>query len=142
MFGRVTLNSYPGEEFLWNRPMMFSVLMSDHQGLLPYYPVLAVVILVGLIARPSRLAAAGFLLLVLAFAALYGYWWSWHLGQGFGHRGFVDLVPFAVPLFATALTHLSSHWPRATRGIAVVCIGLTGLTIGLMVNYWYWTMPS
>ncbi len=142
MFGRFTLNSYPGEEFLWNRPMMLSVLVSENQGLVPYYPVMAVVVLVGLVARPSRPAAVGLLLLILAFATLYGYWWSWTLGQGFGHRGFVDLVPFAVPVLATALTHLAGRWPQVTRAVALVCLGLTGLTVGLMADYWYWNMPS
>ena len=81
-------------------------------------------------------------LLILAFATLYGYWWSWTLGQGFGHRGFVDLVPFAVPVLATALTHLAGRWPQVTRAVALVCLGLTGLTVGLMADYWYWNMPS
>lgn len=141
MFGHVTLNSYPGEEFVWDRPMTLSVLISAEHGLLTYSPILALVLVVGLVAKPTRRAAAGFALLVLAYAVLYGYWWSWHLGDGFGHRGFVELTPFAVPIFAAALGHLAGKRPWAARVVALACAVAAGVTLALMGVYWSYMRP-
>ena len=133
MFGTPTLNSYPGESFLWDRPMILSVLFSPLFGLVPYYPVLPAVVLIGLTVVPVRRAAAGLGLLILGYAALYGFWWSWHLGKGFGHRGFVDLVPFAVPVLAAALAHLPRHTALL---VAAACLAMVAISVVKMVGCW------
>ena len=72
-------------------------------------------------------------LLVLAYGTLYGFWHNWKLGHGFGHRGFVDLVPFLVPVLALALDRLGDVWRRLVLSSSVPAVALTLL---VMVGYW------
>jgi hypothetical protein len=136
--GRLVFSSYSGEEFLWNRPMAWSVLTAYNQGLLLYAPLVAVVAVAGLIVRATRPATTGYLLLLLATAFLYGYWYMWMLGAGFGHRGFVELMPPAVSLLAVALGRLP-RWGRITLIILVNACVL--VTLELMIGYWRGTLP-
>lgn len=130
---RLTLSSYSNEPFVWDRPMMASVLVSFERGLFVYYPVLALVLVLGLATRPARWAAVVLVLTIAFYAALYGYWHSWVLGAGFGHRGFVEIVPAAMPVLAVALQSLPRSRRRVLGGIAV---GLVAVTVVLMIGYW------
>ena len=136
--GRVVLSSYGGERFLLDRPMLLSVLGSYRKGLFIYYPVLLVVLAGGLADRRTRAATLGFASLVIVFAGIYGCWHSWWLGGGFGHRGFVELVPVAVPVFAATLAH-------AGRGRRAVLLAMAGVgvatTLRLMAGYWRGDLP-
>src|SRR5206468_2675067 len=96
--GTVVLSSYGTEAFEWRRPMQLAVLVSYERGLFSYFPVVALVLASAWAMRRTRLAAAWFSLLVLAYVVLYGYWSSWMLGCGFGHRGFVELMPLGLVL--------------------------------------------
>jgi hypothetical protein len=137
--GRLVLSSYQGERFVWDRPMVLSVLVSYERGLFTYYPVLGVVVCAALLVRRTRRAAAWYALVLLAFAVLYGFWWSWPLGMGFGHRGFVELTPLAVMLFAYALDELRGRWRYAIGGSAIMA---TLLTLQLMLGYWRGSLPG
>jgi hypothetical protein len=132
-YGRLTLSSYAGQEFLWNRPMFFS-----DRGLFNYYPSVALLLLVGFLAQQTRLATCGLVLLISFYALLYGFWWSWQLGCGFGHRGFIELMPFAMVLFALALHHVPKFMQRPTLAVSVV---LVIITLQFMVGYWRGTLP-
>ncbi len=133
MFGRLTLHTYPGEEFHWNDPYMFSVLFGEDQGLFCCYPVFAVAVVAPLVARRTRGAALGLIGVLAAYTVLYGHWWSWHLGCGFGHRGFVEAVPFAVPVLAQALAAL----PR--RGaVTFTVLGAAAVVYTLFHMCCYW----
>ena len=137
--GRLTLSSYPGHGFVWDRPMQWSVLTSvAEHGLFPYYPVAALILLLPLAVRGLWPWAAAFALLLGVYCALYGYWSMWNLGASFGHRGFVDVLPLGAPLLAVALTRLPT-WPRRAAVSAVfVCVYAT---LSLMAGYWRRTVP-
>jgi hypothetical protein len=133
MFGRLTFHTYPGEEFHWNDPHVLLVLFGEDQGLFRIYPVVAVAVVAPMIARRTRLAALGLIGVLAAYTVLYGHWWSWHLGCGFGHRGFVEAVPFAVPVLAKALASLSRRGAIAFVGVGGVA---TVYTLVHMSMYW------
>lgn len=136
--GRPTVSSYGAQPFLWDRPMLRSVLFSYERGLFSYYPVVAIALAAVWWARPTRPAAAWFTVLLLAYAALYGYWWSWTLGSGFGHRGFVELMPIGIVLFAAALARLPRPARAALGACALLC---TAVTVRLMLAYWKGSLP-
>jgi hypothetical protein len=136
--GTLALSSYGAERFVWDRPMWASVLLSYERGLFTYYPVVAVALAAGLIVRETRRAALLLGALVVAVALLYGFWDSWYLGGGFGHRGFVELVPAVALLLGVALDRMS---PRARRTTIVACLVATCATAQLMWGYWRRTLP-
>jgi len=84
------------------------------------------------------LAAAWMSLLLLAYAVLYGFWASWMLGAGFGHRGFVEVIPIGVVLFAPALSSASRSQRTVLVSGALVC---TTLTLAFMAGYWLGMLP-
>jgi hypothetical protein len=137
--GRLVLSSYQGEPFLWDRPMVMDVLASYERGLFTWYPALAVVLATALLAPRTRPAGVWFALLLLTFAAMYGCWHSWPLGEGFGHRGFVELTPLAIVLFAVSLGELPGRWRLAAHTGTVVC---TLIGLQLMLGYWRGTVPG
>lgn len=136
--GRFSLSSYGEESFLWNRPQQLSVLFSYDRGLFSYYPVVALILLCGCAIRRLRVAVAWLSFLLLAYVILYGFWSSWQLGSGFGHRGFVELMPLGTVLFAAALGQLSLRGRRCAGVLALFC---TAFTMAFMVRYWRGTFP-
>jgi len=138
-FGHFTVASYYGRLFAWDQPMQWSVLTSVREhGLFPYYPVAILFVFVPFAIPRLRPAATGFAAIVLVYTLLYGFWNAWNLGASFGHRGFVDILPLGVPLFAVALTELP-RWPR--RIIVVATLLATYVTLSLMAGYWRRTVP-
>jgi hypothetical protein len=137
--GQLVFSSYGGETFLWDRPMLPSVLLSYERGLFTYYPVLAVVLAAGLIAPRTRLATLALAMLFLVYAGLYGFWHAWALGAGFGHRGFVEFVPLAVPLLAASLAGMSGARRKVLLAVGGACVCLT---MQLMVSYWCDKLPG
>jgi hypothetical protein len=133
MLGRYTLNTYLTEGFAWDDPKLLLVLYGERWGLFRIYPTLAIAVLAGLIAPRARVAAACLVVLIVLYTVLYGFWSLWQLGDGFGHRGFVETVPFAVPVLALALASL----PRAVS-IALTFVGAlaTAYTVVQMWQYW------
>ena len=136
--GRLTVSSYGTESFLWNRPMMGSVLLSYERGLFTYYPIFALVLALGVYVARSRPAALGLIVLVLAYAGLYGFWHSWMLGGGFGHRGFVEFMPVAMPLFAVSLDAVGRSMRKFAIALSSICVMVT---VCLMGGYWCNRIP-
>ncbi|HEY7308492.1 MAG TPA: hypothetical protein VH643_03920 [Gemmataceae bacterium] len=136
--GRFALSSYGEETFFWNHPQQLSVLFSYDRGLFNYYPVVALVLICGWAVRRLRDFAAWFSLLLLSYVVLYGFWSSWQLGCGFGHRGFVELMPLGMVLFAAALSRLSPRWRRCAGVTALLCMAFT---LAFMVRYWRGSFP-
>lgn len=134
MFGKLTLNTYSGERFVWDDPKMLLVLTGECYGLFSLYPVLGLTVFAGLIAPGSRGVAVRLILALAAYTVLYGHWWAWHLANGFGHRGFVEVVPFAVTVLALALASL----PRpAAWGVTAIGSATTIYTLIQMWQYWH-----
>jgi hypothetical protein len=138
-YGRFALSSYPGELFYWDRPMQWSVLTSvAEHGLFPYYPFAALLIGLPLTVRRLWPAATAFVAIIAIYVTLYGYWNMWNLGASFGHRGFVDVLPLGVPLFAIAFDQLP-RWPRLlVMAATAACIYVT---VNLMAGYWRDSLP-
>ena len=105
--GRLVFSSYADEEFLWHRPMHDSVLFSSQQGLFPYAPLFGIVLLAGWSIRVTRSATTAYAVLMASYVFVYGYWHCWNLGGGVGHRGFVEISPLLIPLFAGCLAYAS-----------------------------------
>lgn len=101
--GALSGSSYGDIGFAWGRAMWPSVLLSYERGLITYYPVFGLVLIAGLAIRSLRMATLLWATCCFAYALLYGFWPSWYLGEGFGHRGFVELVPWTVLLLGLAL---------------------------------------
>jgi hypothetical protein len=134
----VTLSSYGSEHFVFNRPMQWAVLVSYERGLFTYYPTVAVALALGLIIRKSRASAIWFAAILAWFTLMYGFWHSWALGGGFGHRGFVELMPMGVPIFGVSLSELRKPYKPVAIAFSLVAVFVT---IELMLGYWSWTLP-
>jgi hypothetical protein len=137
--GHFSISSYLNESFVWGRPMIRSVLFSYEHGLFTYYPVVLFVFAFGLARRASRTFTFALLSLVLAYATLYGFWHSWYLGGGFGHRGFVELVPLMIPVIGLGLADIHD---RAIRcGILAAASVTLFIPLQVMLGYWGGSFP-
>jgi hypothetical protein len=137
--GRFVLASYHGQLFRWDQPMHWSVLTSvAEHGVLPYYPVTLLLVLLPFTARTLRPGAFVFATLVGVYVLLYGFWNAWHFGAAFGARGFVDILPLGAPLFAAALTQLLRPWRRAVIVVTFLCVYASA---SLMAGYWRRSVP-
>ncbi len=135
--GAWSLSSYGSEGFLWDRPMMLSVLFSFQRGLFLYYPIMALPFLLFSYRKDELGLAAGYFGAVAVNTVLYGYWHSWMLGGGFGHRGFVELAPLGALLCGVQLQRL----PRAALVMASLAGALAlSVTLVLMAGYWRITL--
>jgi hypothetical protein len=132
--GALVFSSYGSESFAWDRPMQFAVLLSYNRGLFTYYPIVALVLACAWAVGRTRWAAFWFSLAMFAYVTLYGFWSGWDLGGGFGHRGFVELMPSGIVLFAAALSAQSQRQRIAISGCALVC---TLATLQFMWAYWH-----
>ena len=134
---QLTFSTYQ-ESFQLARPMQWSVLFSYERGLFTYYPVLAVALAAGFWARRTRPSAAWLAGLLAAYVTLYGFWAQWYLGGGMGHRGFVELMPFAALLFAAALAELPLKPRAALLALAALAVFVT---VEVMRGYWAGSFP-
>jgi len=136
--GRFTLSSYGEESFLFDRPMQASVVASYERGLITYFPVFAVALALGFLVRTSRGWTALLAAQVTSLVILYGYWHSWMLGGGFGHRGFVELGPLVGIVLLICLRELPSRFALLAAAVSVSC-GL--VTVQVMLGYWRGSFP-
>ena len=131
--GRLSGSSYADVHFDFASPHQLDVLFSYERGLFTWYPWLLVAFVAALVARQTRPYALAMCGTFAAFVVLYGFWFSWCLGGGFGHRGFIELIPTAMLCFAAALGAL-----RRVAQIAAVTLTLltTFATLELLTGYW------
>jgi hypothetical protein len=138
-FGHFAMSSYLNESFVWDRPMIRSVLFSFERGLFTYYPVVLFGLVLGLARRASQRFTLALLFLVLLYATLYGFWPSWYLGGGFGHRGFVELVPWMIPAMGLSLADIHD---RTIRRWILTAASLTlFVPLQVMLGYWRGSFP-
>lgn len=135
--GESSLSSYGTEGFPTIGGHFFDVLVSYERGLFSYYPIFLVAIALAVM-NWRKAVSQVFVVLVLLFALLYGSWHAWHLGAGFGHRGFVELTPFGMLVLADGLMLIS----RRVRHLAImiVCICCVATTLA-MSAYWRGDLP-
>ena len=134
----LTISSYGNEGFIWGRPMFWSVLFSYQKGLVVYYPILAVTLLIGFVCKKTRILTLFYLGLILLYALIYGYWYIWDLGPAFGHRGFVGLAPLSIIILAFAF----NEFKISVRIVfQVLCMFSALITVQLMSGYWQGTLP-
>ena len=134
MFGTLTLHTYPGEGFVWDDPKMLLVMIDEQYGVFRSYPILGVTVLAGLMARRapalSRRAGSRARRVYRRFTATGGRGtWS----SGFGHRGFVEVVPLAIPVLALALSSLPRCCRKGRRGP-----GRRRMTYTVVQMWQYW----
>ena len=118
--------------------MQLAVLLSYERGLFTYYPVVAVLLVSTLAVQKTRRVALWFISLIIVYAGVYGSWHMWMLGGGFGHRGFVEVMPFGIVLFAVALSEMQRYLRIIVVALAMISVFIT---IELMVGYWKGTLP-
>jgi hypothetical protein len=135
--GYWTLSSYGAESFLWHRPMAISVLLSFERGLVTYYPFFGLALCLGLMSKRTRIFGLGAAILTLMYATLYGFWHSWYLGGGFGHRGFVEWVPGVILLGGLALQGVPAR--RLVLAASAVLVS-AGVGLVLLSGYWSGTL--
>jgi hypothetical protein len=99
MVGEWVIFSYSNEPgfIYWSSPKMLNVLFHVHNGLFIYAPVLLLAV-VGLIIGLVQKRSNSFLILIILLLSTYifGSWWAWWFGGAYGHRCYVELLPFFV----------------------------------------------
>lgn len=132
-YGDYLAYSYNDESFIYAlKPRLARVWFAPANGLLPYSPVILLFITgILLMWKDQRLRAVLFALLFLSISYLYAAWWTPGLGCGYGHRGFIEHLPFlSFPMLVT-LEKIKARWLQLTLGF----IGLA--YIGFLVNFQY-----
>jgi nitrate reductase NapE component len=139
--GTWTLSSYGEHRFTWGQQMQRSVLVSYTRGLFTYWPIMAVVLVAGFAVRKARAWTLLFAALVALMTTIYGFWPDWALGggAGFGHRGFIEIVPVGMIAFAMALSSLRRPLQLFAGGLAVMC---ACLTFQLALQMWNRDFPE
>ena len=135
--GTLTALSYGNESFGRVGSRFSDVWFSYERGLATYYPIMIVTLVLAPWCR-DRLIGIAFVVAVNAYAFLYGSWHSWMLGQGMGHRGFVELAPLGIVVLGAAVRHLRPKWRPFVMGLSGICVYVT---LQIMVGYWRGTYP-
>ncbi len=135
--GTLTALSYGNESFGRVGSRFSDVWFSYERGLATYYPIMIVTLVLAPLCR-DRLIGIAFVVAVNAYAFLYGSWHSWMLGQGMGHRGFVELAPLGIVVLGSAVRHLRPKWRPFVMGLSGICVYVT---LQIMVGYWRGTYP-
>ena len=140
MLGNFTINTYGQESnsiFADFGKHFFDVLISFDGGLFPYYPVFLLTLFLFIV---SRKTIVGYLFfgLVILYAIIYGSWESWYLGGGFGHRGFIDVIPLGVISLAESIDNFNKYKRRIIFFIVGVCIYIN---TSMMIDYWAGEFP-
>lgn len=138
--GHWKLSSYGQEHFIKLGEHFVDVLISYERGLVTYYPIFAVVIVLSLVWVREKITFI-FIALVLAFALLYGSWHSWPLGGGMGHRGFVELVPIAIVVLGMSLQKIPSKHYLIWLMLTIVLAICVYITVAVMMGYWQGNFP-
>lgn len=138
VIGQWRISSYGQEQFLKLGEHFVDVIFSYERGLITYYPIFAVAIVLGLAWVREKITFV-FIALVFAFAVLYGSWHSWPLGAGMGHRGFVELVPIAIIVLGMGLQKIQSK--KYLIGLMLPIAICVYITVAVMLGYWQGSFP-
>jgi hypothetical protein len=84
------------------------------------------------------------LLLVLGVGLLYASWWSWELGCGFGHRGFVEFYAVLMPAFMVGFERIMGMGPIQKTLLLSLMLLFVMINLKLISAYdncWYGNGP-
>jgi hypothetical protein len=129
------LVSYSGDFNLLNIPLnFFKVLFSPNHGLFYWTPILFFG-LIGLIFlyKKNKIFSIGFLGVFLFNLIIISGWSSWNGAQSFGHRMFINCLPFFMFGFATFLSRINKK--VKFRYIIISCLLFIFWNFGLMIQY-------
>lgn len=124
--GKFVTYSYGNEGFIYlANPRILHVLFSPNNGLFLYNPILMLIwigLYVGIKSRVKNnwLSLTYFVLLTIIVAS----WWSWPLGCGYGHRGFIEFYSILLIPFTTCIAYffkLKLSWKKVIVFLFIGC---------------------
>ena len=129
-FGDYLAYSYNDERFLYfANPKIARVWFAPANGLLLYSPIF-ILFVIGIIMRFKKhmLQTALTLILFCAITYLYASWWTPGLGCGYGHRGYIEFLPF----FAIPMAHVID---KLKINVSTVLIAVVGFLYIILLTY-------
>lgn len=109
MLGETVLYSYNSEpKFIyWKKPKIFKVLFDVQNGLFVYAPILLFAlhgIFEGYRQKKYNIGLIAIILMLATYT--FASWWAWWFGGAYGHRCYVDFLPFFAILLAISYKKL------------------------------------
>ena len=142
--GRFLVSSYGSLGFHWSEPKLLGVLFGVQKGLFFWSPLLALAVAGLVVLWRSSSAARAFVPGGLLFLAVNTYiiasWFDWQFGGSYGHRGYVDVLPFFA-LGLAALLQWSVEKRRRVLLVTPIIACLCALSVFQMLQYWYGIIP-
>jgi len=129
--GSPFLYSYQNEKFIYLfNPKIKEVLFAFENGWITNNPI-HLFTLIGIVIyyKIQPKISIGLLLIFLFCTYLYASWWSYELGCAYGHRGFVDIYPFA----AISLTAVI-QWIKLTNSKLIKKISYSFIILCVVLN--------
>jgi len=126
-------------EFLWDSPVLFSVLFSANHGLLSWTPVLVLSILgLFLFAMWTPKPGVAFFLTFVAYYLFMAFYPDWAGISSFGNRYFIPMTPlflFGLAAFLHSLAQRIGDLKVATAAISSVLLVFVLWNLGLMYQW-------
>ena len=103
--GKLFIDSYVVESFLWNRPEIINILFSYKKGLFIYTP-LTLIAMAGLIPlyHKSHFSFWWFIIFFLTITYVFSCWWIWWYGGSFSARPYTEFLSLFAILLAFFLS--------------------------------------
>lgn len=127
----------------WRSPYLYFVLLSPQRGFFFWAPLMigpALATIASAVRGPLAAFCRGAILVFSVQALLVASWWMPRFGGSFGHRAFVDLLPFL--FFGAALAASVMARRRWSYGALLVVVALGCVcSWRLMIGYWTGVVP-
>ncbi len=142
--GQLLPNPYGALGFNFDAPRLGGVLFSVQKGVFFWSPVLVLAcagwVWIARVRHPARAFVLPVLMCLVIDTCVIASWWDWQFGGSYGHRAFVDVLPFFAVGFAGVCSWAAQTRPRRVAATGVVAI-LVGLSIFQMLHYWNGSLP-
>lgn len=139
-FNDLLAYSYNDERFLYlENPRIARVWFAPANGLFLYSPLFLLVV-IGIIKqfKSNKTQSITLAVFFMTITYLYAAWWTPGLGCGYGHRGFIEFLPFfCLPV---AFTLQKMRWNVASIAISVITLGYISFLVSFQYKYdgcWY-----
>ncbi|TAK43766.1 MAG: hypothetical protein EPO28_05630 [Saprospiraceae bacterium] len=125
-----------GFDFLVN-PQILKVLFSPLNGWLLYNPVMLIP-LVGIfpLLRGNRLNSIAIFAILAISTYIFGSWWCWWFGGAYGHRSYIELLPFLAFPLCYIVSYIFSK-PRGAIKWALLALIVLFCYYNMRMNYLY-----